>query len=100
MIKHIVMWRLKDSVHGNDRATNARLIKDMLEALQGRIPGLLKIEVGMDYSATETSADLVLVSEFESRAALDAYQIHDAHKAVVPFIKEAASERRLVDYEI
>lgn len=100
MIKHIVMWRLKDTAHGNDRATNARLIKQQLEALHGRIPGLLRIEVGLDYSATEASHDVVLYSEFESRAALDAYQIHPEHKAVVPFVKEAARERAMVDYEI
>jgi len=99
MIKHIVMWRLKDSAHGNDKATNARLIKQMLEALRGKIPGMLKIEVGIDYSATDQSADVVLYSEFESRAALDAYQVHPEHKAVMPFIGEARSERRLVDYE-
>lgn len=99
MIKHIVMWRLKDGAHGNDKATNALLIKQKLEALGGRIPGLLKIEVGIDYSATDMSDDLVLVSEFASRAALDAYQAHPEHQAVLPFIREAISQRRLVDYE-
>lgn len=100
MIKHIVMWRLKESAHGNDKATNARLIKQMLEALQGKIPGLLKIEVGLDFSSTEQSADVVLYSEFASREALDSYQAHPEHKALVPFIGEARSERWLTDYEV
>ena len=100
MIKHIVMWRLKEGAHGNDRATNAGLIKTMLEALQGQIPGLLKIEVGIDFSKTDASYELALYSEFESRAALEAYQIHPAHKAVLPFIGEARSERVMADYEI
>lgn len=100
MVKHIVMWRLKDSAHGNDKLTNARLIKQKLEALRGQIPGLLRIEVGTDWSATDQSSDLVLYSEFESRQALADYQAHPAHQAVMPFILEARSERRLVDYDI
>jgi hypothetical protein len=65
MVKHIVMLRLKDSAHGNDKLTNARLIKQKLEALRGQIPGVLVLEVGLDWSATEQSADLVIYSEFE-----------------------------------
>ena len=99
MIKHIVFWRLKESAHGNSKEVNARLIKEKLEALRGVIPGLLRIEVGVDFSKTDQSSDLALYSEFATRADLDAYQAHPAHKAVMPFIAEARSERRLVDYE-
>ncbi len=98
MIKHIVIWRLKESAYGNDKATNARLIKERLEALRGKIPGLLKIEVGIDFSAGDASGDIVLYSEFTSREALGTYQAHPEHKAVVPFIKGAWCERRVVDY--
>jgi len=100
MIKHIVMWRLKDSAHGNDKATNAHLIKEKLEALNGRVPGILKMEVGIDFAHSETSSDVVLYSEFESREALNAYQAHPEHKALMPFVMEARAERRVVDYEV
>lgn len=100
MIKHIVMWRLKESALGNSKAQNAACIKKMLEALAGQIPSLQKIEVGIDFSATDASCDVLLYSEFADRAALDAYQAHPTHQAVIPFIKEAANERRLVDYEV
>lgn len=99
MVKHVVMLRLKDQAHGNQKEANARLIKQKIEALRDQIPGILRLEVGLDYSGTEASADLCLYSEFSSRAALDAYQEHPAHKAILPFIAEARSERRLVDYE-
>ena len=99
VIKHIVMWRLKDFAHGNDKATNARLIKEKLEALDGKIAGMVKMEVGIDYVQTETSSDVVLYSEFESHEALAAYQAHPEHKALMPFVLEARSERRVVDYE-
>lgn len=100
MIKHIVMWKFKDQAHGNDRATNARLTKEKLEGLRGRIPGLLAIEVGFDFSAGPASADLVLYSEFSDEQALQAYAAHPLHQAIVPFVAEAASERRVVDYRV
>ncbi len=100
MIKHIVLWKLKDTAHGNTKEQNAQLIKEKLEALAGKIPGLLKIEVGIDFSRTEQSSDVVLYSEFTDKAALDAYQEHPLHKAVMPFILEARSERRVSDYSL
>ena len=99
MVKHIVAWRLKDSALGNDKATNARLVRDKLQALRGQIPGLLHIDVGLDFSATENSSDVVLLAEFATRQDLAAYQSHPAHKAVGTFVREVVSERRLVDCE-
>jgi hypothetical protein len=100
VVKHIVVWRLKPEAHGRTAAQNAVSIKEKLEALRGRIPGMLRLEVGLDFSHEETSSDVVLYSEFESRAALDGYQVHPEHEAVKGFILEARSERRLVDYEL
>ncbi|NTV01310.1 MAG: Dabb family protein [Chlorobiaceae bacterium] len=99
MVKHIVMWRLKESAHGNTAEVNARLIKEKLEGLRSRISGLVSIEVGIDFSRTGSSADVVLYSEFVDRNALEGYQSHPEHEAMKPFIGDAASERRLVDYE-
>jgi heme-degrading monooxygenase HmoA len=92
------MWRLKDTAHGNPKEANAQLIKEKLEALNGQIPGLLKLEVGLDFSKSDMSADLVLYSEFESKEALQGYQDHPLHKAVQAFVKEARTERRVADY--
>jgi len=92
MIKHIVMWKLRDK-------TDAAEIKTKLEALAGNIPGLLHIEVGIDFLGSEQSADVVLYTELESREALEAYQVHPEHQAVVPIVKAAAVSRTVVDYE-
>lgn len=100
MLKHIIVWRLKPEAHGNTATQNALLIKDKLEALQGRIPGMLKIEVGVDVSRGSESGDLVLYSEFEDRKALDVYIAHPEHKAVFPFIAAARADRVIVDYEV
>jgi hypothetical protein len=99
MVRHIVLWRLKESAHGGSKSENARLIKQRLESLRGIIPGLENIEVGIDFSKTEQSFDVALCAAFESRKALEDYQSHPAHQAVVAFIREARTERCVVDYE-
>jgi len=93
MIKHIVMWKLKDK-------QDAVVIKTKLEALKGKIPGLLHIEVGIDFLDSEQSADIVLYTEFESREALQYYQKHPEHQAIVPIVKAAAIARTVVDYHV
>ena len=99
MVKHIVMWKLKDAVRGNTKTVNAKLMKEKLESLNGKIPGLLKLEVGLDFSETNESFDVVLYSEFKSKDDLNNYQNHPEHKSIMPFIGEAREERRVVDYE-
>lgn len=98
MIKHIVMWQLKEEAHGNNKEKNARLIKEMLENLNGKIEGLLKAEVGIDFLGNG-NFDVVLYSELTSRETLDFYQKHPLHQAVLPFIREAVKDRKAVDYE-
>jgi hypothetical protein len=93
MVKHIVMWKLRDKA-------DAAEIKVRLEALAGQIPGLLNIEVGIDFLESEQSADVVLYSELESREALEVYQNHTEHMAVVPLVKAAAVSRTVIDYEV
>lgn len=98
MIKHIVFWKLKDTAHGNDKATNARMIKEKLEDLGGKIEGLNKIEVGIDILGG-ANYDVALYSELDSVEALDFYQNHPLHQALLPFVREAVEDRKAVDYE-
>ena len=100
MVKHIVIWKLKDSANGQSKDANARAIKEKLEALVGVVPGLLTAEVGFDFRGSGESADAGLYSEFESREAFEAFLSHPAHKEVQPFVKEARSERMMIDYEV
>jgi len=98
MIKHFVFWKLNENAQGNDKATNAQLIKEKLEALNGQITGLLELEVGIDFVQGPASADVALYSVFETREALDAYQVHPAHEAAKGFIQSVTSGRQVVDY--
>lgn len=99
MIKHIVLWTLKDHAEGKSKAENAALAKQYLEALNGKIPGTIKIEVGIDISQSSDSADLLLYSEFESQQALKDYHQHPEHQKLIPFMQAIRLERRLVDYD-
>lgn len=100
MVKHIVFWTLKETAAGRSAEQNAREIKTRLETLNGRIPGLIRLEVGIDLSRTEASADVALYSEFVDQAALDAYQVHAEHQAVADFIGEVRETRAVVDYVV
>lgn len=100
MIKHIVMWTLKDEALGADKAANAKKMKQQLEALSGLVPVLRSIEVGIDVFAASPACDVILYSVFDTRADLDTYQAHPEHQKVVGFVKQVAASRSVVDYEI
>lgn len=100
MVKHIVFWKLKDEANGNDKAANAQLIKEKLEDLNGKIEGLVKVEVGINFLDSPANYDVALYSEVASKDALDFYQNHPLHQVVLPFVREVVSGRIAVDYEI
>jgi len=93
MVRHIVMWNLRDK-------SDAPALKTRLEALNGLIPGLIQVQVGIDFLHSEQSANLVLIADLENRQALDMYQQHPEHQAVVPLVKAAALSRSVVDFEL
>ena len=99
MFKHIVCFKLKDSAEGASKAENAKQIKTRLEALQGRIPGLQKLEVGINVVQDAAAYDIALYSEFASREDAEKYQSHPEHQAVAQFIGRVREARVVVDYE-
>jgi hypothetical protein len=99
MIKHIVLWKLHDTAEGHTKQENAVRAKQQLEALTKTIHDISHLEVGLDFSNGEASADIALYSEFDSREALERYQKHPDHQAVATFIAAIRSERHVIDYE-
>ena len=99
MIKHIVMWKLKDHAEGADRAANAAKMKALLDGCRDVVPGIVEFEVALAQSGLEATYDVVLYSVFADKAALDAYQDHPRHVAVKPFIGAVRLERQCMDYE-
>ena len=100
MIKHIVFWRLNESAYGNDKKTNAQILRDKLLAMKDKVEGLIKIEVGFDFSNENDSCDVVLYSEFKNKEALHRYQIHPNHEEIKKWLSEVRYERRVIDYEV
>lgn len=91
MIRHVVIWTLKNPA-------DAPHFKALLDSCAALVPGTLGFEVGIRSDGLEANADVVLVSDFADQAALDAYQNHPAHQAVVAQLGPLRSERRVLDY--
>ncbi len=97
MIKHIVMWNVRGD-SATERAHHIERLRTQFESLRDRIPGLLRLEVGVDQSRVEYACDVVLYSEFASQAALDAYATHPEHLRVKQALGDLRIARHQVDY--
>lgn len=93
MVKHIVLYKLKD---GLDKAESVKFIASTLEPLVGRIPGLLHLEVRLAFSGM----DYALYSEFESRQALEEYAVHPLHIAAKDQFFHMLDSRVAADYDM
>jgi len=93
MIRHIVLWRLKSADH-------FETIRRTLQAQQGRVPGLLRVEIGRAFNSGRRAVDFALVCDFESREALAAYHRHAAHMETRAVVDPLVAEHWIADYEI
>ena len=99
MIKHIVVWRLKDFAEGADKFENAKKIQSLFEMLRSKIKEIRFLDVGINLAHSEEAADLVLYVEFEDRKGLAIYQNHPEHLKIVEFLRKVRTERRVIDYQ-
>ena len=100
MIKHIVMWKIKDFAEGKTKTENIELIKEKLENLKSFIPEIKFIEVGMNFNESDMAYDAVLYSEFDTAEDLEIYQNHPKHKEVAEYIGKIRTDRAVGDYII
>lgn len=100
LIKHIVMWKLKDSAEGRDRLENAKIMKSSLEDLKNKIEQIKYIEVGININQTQHAFDAVLYSEFDNAEDLNIYQEHPEHLKIKEFVAKVREARVVADYEI
>ncbi len=94
MVKHVILWTLKDEFSDYEKAKIISEMKEALEGLKGKIPGLIDITVNTNKLSTST-ADVMLDSTFESEEALKGYSVHPEHVKVAdgkvrPFTKARA----------
>ena len=100
MVKHVILWQLKDELQGAEKDAVKQGIKEGLEGLQGVIPGLLEIKVNTNGLAS-SNADVMLDSSFESEEALKAYAVHPAHVEVADEkVRPYTKTRSCLDFEV
>jgi len=100
VLRHIVMWTLKEHAEGGTRAENILKMKAKLETCRSIVTGQGHFEVGVAQPGYEASCDLILVSDFDNKQALDAYQKHPKHEAIKDFVAAVRETRQHIDYEV
>lgn len=100
MIKHVILWTLKDSLSETEKAEVKKGIKEGLEGLKGKIPGLIDIKVNIECLAS-SNAEVMLDSTFETAEALAGYAVHPEHVAVADGkVRPYTATRTCMDYEV
>jgi len=92
MIKHIVMWKLKNPA-------DAAQFKARLESCRGLVPGMREFEVAVRTPGLEANCDVVLCSAFDDSAALQSYLEHPQHVEVSAVLGTLREARSVLDYQ-
>ena len=100
MVKHVILWQLKDEFSAEEKANIRAGIKEGLEGLAGQIPGLTEIKVQTEMLAS-SNVDVMLDSTFVDEAALKGYAVHPAHVEVADTkVRPYTKTRACIDYEV
>ncbi|NGP76025.1 Dabb family protein [Balneolaceae bacterium YR4-1] len=104
MIRHVVMWKLKDEAEGASKEKNAEKMKLILEGLKVNIDEIKSVEVGINITDDDDEAgsafDVVLISDFETELDYTMYTRNAHHKKAIEFINSVIKERHFVDYKM
>lgn len=101
MVKHIILWTLKAELSEEEKTAAKKGIKEGLEALKGKIPGIVDIKVITDGRLESSNADVMLDSTFENADALKGYSVHPEHVAVANGkVRPFTASRSCLDFEI
>ncbi len=99
MVKHIILWKLKDGISDAEKSEIKKNAKNALEGLNGKIDGLLKIQLRTE-SLSSSNADMMLVSCFDNAESLAGYQKHPLHLAAADnFVRPFTGQRLCLDFE-
>ena len=96
MVKHIILWKLKDEFNTNEVKMR---MKEKLEGLYGEIEGLLEIKVQIE-KLPSSNVDVMLYSVFSDETALKNYATHEKHVFVADnFVRPFTETRSCIDFE-
>jgi hypothetical protein len=98
MVKHIVMFKLKDTLSKEEKLVVMNDFKAAIEALPAQIDVIRKVFVGFNINEAE-QWDICLESEFDSLEDVKLYAAHPDHVAAAGILKDAKQDRACVDYE-
>ena len=101
MVKHIILWTLNPELTEEEKQAVKAGIKEGLEGLVGKVPGLLEVKVNISGRLQSSTADVMLDSTLESAEALAAYSKHPAHVAVASTkVRPYTVQRACLDFEV
>ena len=101
MVKHIILWTLNPELSESEKEAVKAGIKEGLEGLVGKIPGLIDVKVNISGRLASSNADVMLDSTLESEEALKAYAKHPAHVGVADTkVRPYTVQRSCLDFEI
>ena len=101
MVKHIILWTLNPELSDEKKQQVRQGIKEGLEGLAGKVPGLIDIHVQADGLLASSNCDVMLDSTLESPEALKGYAVHPAHVEVANTrVRPFTVQRVCIDYEV
>lgn len=98
MVRHIVLFKLKEEVPADKKLAVMHHFKEAIEALPAKIPFIRKIEVGLNINSSE-AWNIALYSEFDTLDDVKSYAIHPDHVAAGKLLADVKESRACVDYE-
>lgn len=98
MVKHLVLFKLKDEIPVAQKEAVMQSFKQAIEALPAKIPVIRKIEVGLNMNPGETW-HIALYSEFDTLEDVKFYAAHPDHVAAGKLLADVKESRACVDYE-
>lgn len=100
MVRHVILWQLKEEYNDEEKREIKAGIKEGLEGLVGKVPGLVEVHVHTEGLAS-SNADLMLDAVLENEEALKGYAVHPEHVAIANFkVRPYTMSRTCLDFEI
>lgn len=100
MVKHVILWKLKEDLSDADKAKVAADMKAHLEGLVGKVEGLISMNIHTQF-LDSSNAEVMMDSELTDEASLKAYQSHPAHVEVAnTYVRPFVEVRLCADYEV
>ncbi len=99
MIKHIVIWKLREFSSREEKAKTAQNLRSKLLEMQEAISEIQSVEVGINNDkASSSNYDVILITRFKSWSDLKAYKVHPAHQELIEYLQNIRELRVAIDY--